>query len=645
MSSLKDSIRVLTRLCYADSNPMRVSDEMYRLIVEAVPEGIWVANPQGLTLFSNPRMAEILGVDVESMASRSCFDHVFPDELEQARAHFERNLAGDREPFDFRLRRADGSPVWVRISGMPMLDASGATVGLLGLFSDISERKQTEAALRESEERFRNMADTAPVMIWVTDPNKLSTFFNRRWLEFRGRTWEQEEGFGWSEGIHPEDAEACMKVYSSAFEARSGFQTEKRLLRADGEYRTLLCTGVPRFGESGAFAGYVGCSVDITDLRRAQERSLETQKLESLGILARGVAHDFNNLLGSILANSELALADLDSASAVREGIEEIQTVAVRAAEIVRELMIFAGQEDPVFEQVDLSELVGEMLQLLKISISKRAALRTDLQKDAPRVRANAAQMRQVVMNLITNASEALGENGGTISITLRQVRSGSEEHLLLEVSDTGCGMTEETQARIFDPFFTTKFAGRGLGLAAVRGIIRSHGGTINVVSAPREGSRFEILLRCSGEPASERREVAGSVRVDGAEKLSATVLLVEDEDALREAVSKMLRREGAIVIEAADGQTAVNLFRARAREIDIVLLDVTLPGISGQEVLRELRRIQSGVKVIVTSAYSQDWARTTIGGNEPWLYIRKPYRFGELMDLVQKVCLERLSA
>jgi two-component system cell cycle sensor histidine kinase/response regulator CckA len=623
---------------------MRVSDDMYRLIVEAVPEGIWVANAQGRTLFCNGRMAEILGMDVESMADRSCFDHIFPDELEEARRHFARNLAGDCEPFEFRLRRKDGSPVWVRISGMPMVDDSGAA-GLLGVFSDISGRKRAEAELRESEERFRNMADTAPVMIWVTDPNKLGTFFNRRWLEFRGRTREQEMGCGWAEGIHPDDTEACMKIYASAFETRSGFQTEKRLLRADGEYRTLLCTGVPRFGENGGFAGYVGCSVDITDLRRTQERSLETQKLESLGVLARGVAHDFNNLLGSILANTELALADLNGASVAREGIEEIQTVAVRASEIVRELMVFAGQENAVFEPVDLSELVGEMLQLLKISISKRAALKIDLDKDAPRIRANAAQMRQVVMNLITNASEALGENGGTISLSLRQVRSGAEDYLRLEVGDTGCGMTEETQARIFDPFFSTKFAGRGLGLAAVRGIIRSHGGTINVVSAPGEGSRFEILLRSSGQPAGERRHMQGSVAASKIEKLAATVFVVEDEETLRHAISKMLRREGATVIEAADGQTAVSLFRARAREIDIVLLDVTLPGISGREVLSELRQIQPGVKVILTSAYSQDWARAAIGGNEPWLYIRKPYRFGELMDVVQKVCLERLNA
>jgi two-component system, cell cycle sensor histidine kinase and response regulator CckA len=307
--------------------------------------------------------------------------------------------------------------------------------------------------------------------------------------------------------------------------------------------------------------------------------------------------------------------------------------------------MTFAGQENPVFEAVDLSELVGEMLQLLKISISKRAALKIDLEKDAPCVRANAAQMRQVVMNLITNASEALGENGGTISLTMRRVRSGAEDYLRLEVGDTGCGMAEETQARIFDPFFTTKFAGRGLGLAAVRGIVRSHGGVINVISAPGEGSRFEILLRCSPDPAGEHRHITRSFAAGQAGKLAATVLVVEDEEALRHAVSKMLQREGATVFEAADGETAVSHFGAKAGEIDIVLLDVTLPGMSGKEVLGELRRIQPGAKVIITSAYSQDWARTTIGGNEPWLYIRKPYRFVELMDMVQKVSLERLNA
>ena len=275
----------------------------------------------------------------------------------------------------------------------------------------------------------------------------------------------------------------------------------------------------PRFESSGAFAGYVGSCTDITELKRTQEEALARQKLESLGVLAGGIAHDFNNLLGSIVANSELVLSELPDGSPASEGVESIKNVAGRAAEIVGQMMAYAGQEDTVFEPVDLSGLLHEMLEFLKVSISKRATLKVTLPEKLPAVRANAAQLRQVVLNLITNASEALGEQEGVISVAVTQVRSGPSDsapnlsrgdYVRLEVSDTGCGMTEEIQSKIFDPFFTTKFAGRGMGLAAVKGIVRSHGGTINVVSAPGQGSRFEILLPCSSESAREGHDDSG---------------------------------------------------------------------------------------------------------------------------------------
>jgi two-component system cell cycle sensor histidine kinase/response regulator CckA len=250
---------------------VNIIDEMYRRIVEAIPEGIWVVDPQGRTMFSNRRMAEILGTDFESMAEQSCFDCVFPDELADAQRHFARTFAGDRRPFDFRLRRADGSPIWVSISCMPVYDHTGAPEGLLGLFSDISERKRAEAALRESEERFRNMADTAPVMIWVCDENKQITFFNKTRVNFTGRTREQELEGGWAGGVHPDDFQRCFESFCAAFDARRDFQLEFRLRRADGEYRTILCSGVPRFAPGGIFAGYIGSGVDITELQ-SEER-------------------------------------------------------------------------------------------------------------------------------------------------------------------------------------------------------------------------------------------------------------------------------------------------------------------------------------------------------------------------------------
>jgi PAS domain S-box-containing protein len=631
------------------------NDEMYRRIVEAVPEGIWVVDAQGRTIFSNQRMAEILGTDLESLYSWSCFDSVYPADLTEAQSHFARTFSGDRRPFDFRLRRADGSPVWVSICCQPVYDSAGVTVGLLGLFSDISERKRSEAVLRESEERFRNMANTAPVLIWVCGPDRRCTFFNKGWLDFTGRTMEQELGSGWMEGLRADDFEPTVAKLSAAFESRNSFQLEKRLRRADGEYRSVLCTAVPRFEEGGAFAGYVGCGVDITDLKRSQEQMLATQKLKSLSVLAGGVAHDFNNLLGSILADSELLLPDLPPGSSARDGIERIRSVAVRASEVVRELMAYAGQENTVFEPVDFSRLVREMLHLIKPSISKRAVLKVNLAGDLPSVAANATQMRQVLMNLVTNASEALGDSEGEISVTLTRVRAERGmavpdlppgDYVRLEVSDTGCGMSEDVQARIFDPFFTTKFAGRGLGLAAAHGIVRAHGGAITVVSAPGRGSTFGILLPGSGEVVTEAADIRvhefqnNVLAEPGADPLypEATILMVEDEDNLRLAVSKMLRKNGFHVLEAGDGKAAVELFRTNAREIDVVLLDLTLPGLSGREVLRELRNIRPTTKVILTTAYSEHTALTSLGDQEPSVYIRKPYRLRDLIHLVRRL-------
>jgi CheY-like chemotaxis protein len=287
------------------------------------------------------------------------------------------------------------------------------------------------------------------------------------------------------------------------------------------------------------------------------------------------------------------------------------------------------------------------MIQLLKVSISKHAILKVDLPDDLPAVLANPVQIRQVVMNLITNASEALGENDGVIAITTAHV--APEQYPLsdlsnppaglirVEVTDTGCGMTPEIQAAIFDPFFTTKFAGRGLGLAAVQGIIRSHRGVIRVESEAGKGSRFEILLPSTSEPAW------GSAAAPGSDaEVAGTCLVVEDEEALRIAVSSMLRKRGFSVLEAPDGKTAVAVFHTQAAEIDVVLLDMTLPGMSGPEVLAALRRIRPDVRVILTTAYSQDTVLAAINGERNWAYIQTPYQFSQLSALLRDAYMQR---
>jgi PAS domain S-box-containing protein len=646
--------RWIRLLFYVRISIVNVSVEMYRRLVEAVPEGIWVVDPQGRTLFSNQRMAEILGTDFESMSQLDCFSCIYPDDLADAQRNFFRTLAGDRRPFDFRLRRVNGVPVWVSISCMPMCDDKGTQVGILGLFTDISERKQAEAALRESEERFRNMADSAPVLIWLSDTNGRVTFCNRQVLIFTGRTEQQLTGQDTLELVHPDDAEMVGSSIFAAVQGQRAFQVELRLRRADGEYRSMFTAGTPRFVGT-RYLGHITITVDITELKRKQDHVLAMQKLESLGVLAGGVAHDFNNLLGGILASSELLLANrTEGAAPDEEVLMRIRTAAIRGGEIVRQLMVFCGEESHVLEQVDISSLVAEMLELIHVSISKRAKLRVDLPEHLPAVRANAAQLRQVVLNLITNASDALGETDGVITVAVSQVRSGPDfrspnlphgEYVRMVVSDTGCGMSEEVQSKIFDPFFTSKFAGRGLGLAAVRGVIRSHGGTIHVVSSPGQGSRFEILLPCSSEPLNEVHDTAQTAAVVDIASFARTVLVVEDEDTLRLAVSKMLRRKGFTVIEAPNGEIGVELFRANESKVEVAFIDLTLPGMSGREVMGELRRIQPNLKVIITSAYSQDWAQTTIGGHNNWLYIRKPYQLSQLTALLQGACAEKSAS
>ena len=407
--------------------------------------------------------------------------------------------------------------------------------------------------------------------------------------------------------------------------------------RADGEYRWVLNRAVPRIAPDGVFSGYIGSCIDITEVKRTQEEALASQKLESVGRLANGIAHDFNNLLGGILASAELVLAEREQGASSDEELLRIRTAAVRGGEIVRQLMIYGGKESPAFEPVDVSSLVEEMLQLLKVSISKRAILKAELGECLPAVHGNPAQIRQIVMNLVTNASEALAERDGVIRVTT----APAGKHIRLEVSDTGSGISPEVQARIFDPFFTTKFTGRGLGLAAVQGIVRGHGGAINVVSSLGQGTRFEILLPSTNQPARHIPAIAAPPSGTEVGNVTGSILVVEDEDTLLHAVSKMLRMKGFSVIEAIDGDTALGLFRAHQRDIAVVLLDMTLPGISGPRVFWELRQIRPSVKVILTTAYNKETAIKAIDGQQAWGFIRKPYQLNDLVRLLRGACLD----
>jgi CheY-like chemotaxis protein/two-component sensor histidine kinase len=372
------------------------------------------------------------------------------------------------------------------------------------------------------------------------------------------------------------------------------------------------------------------------------------QKLESLGTLASGIAHDFNNLMGAVLAQAELAVAELAGGIYPHQQLSEIKGIALRGSEIVRQLMIYAGNESDVLELVDLSQAVEEMLGLVKSTISKNATLVCRLHKPLPAVKARPAQIRQILMNLVVNASDAIKGRDGEIRVTtepvtldrgaaaLRSEGLAEGDYVRLEVSDTGTGMPHDVQARIFDPFFSTKAAGRGLGLLVVHGIVQSLHGAIRVTSEVGKGATFQILLPSAGIVAHPAADTVNGTEQDSQPRIQGTVLLVEDEGPLRFALGRMLGKARFTVLEAADGTEAVKLLRDSDLKIDLLFLDMTIPGCPSEEVLSEGVRARPELKVILTSAYSEEMVKETLSGPQVRGFVRKPFRTATVVSALR---------
>ncbi len=511
--------------------------------------------------------------------------------------------------------------------------------------------RRKASALREADlqQVFDNIS-TCMFLIDVTPDGRFKyAGFNSAEEKVVGLTSAEVSGRFVEEVFAAELAQKLTANYRRCLEAGLPINYDDELNLPAGK-RYFHSNLIPMRNTAGRIHRIVGACIDTTDFKRTQDESLARQKLEGIGVLAGGIAHDFNNLLGGILAEAELAATELAAGESPVEGIQKIRAVASHGAEIVRELMIYAGQDkaEPV-EPIDFSRLVEEMLELLKVTISKHAVLIMDLQRDLPAVLGRASQTRQILMNLVINASEAVGEKSGVIKIATSAIvlpaDSGPNiapllpagDYLKLEVSDTGVGMTEDVQAKVFDPFFSTKFAGRGLGLAVVQGIVRDHGGTISLVSEPGRGTTFAIFLPCAGDAAPSGRGTIAPSYGGNHRPPSGTVLVVEDESVLRLAVSKMLRKSGYRVIEAIDGSSALDLIRTHKVEIDVMLLDATLPGVSSREVLEEARHMRANLEVILTSAYSRETVDASFAGLRVAKFIRKPFQFDQLMRLLQQ--------
>ena len=371
------------------------------------------------------------------------------------------------------------------------------------------------------------------------------------------------------------------------------------------------------------------------------------QKLESLGVMAGGIAHDFNNLLMPILGQVDLVLGDLPASSPAGERLKRIRAAAARLSELTSKLLAYTGKSALEMRPLDLSQLVREMSELLRMSVSKRVDLEFDLEDGLPAVDADSSQVGQVAMNLVLNASEAMGGESGTVTVRTGLMHAAadylSESHsfeerpegpyVYLEVADPGCGMDAATRRQLFDPFFTTKFTGRGLGLAVVLGIVRGHRGAVHVESEPGRGTTFRILFPRSdraAEPLARRAPATAPWRASG------TVLVVDDEADVRELAEEMLRRLDYEVITAREGSEAVAALRTHADKIDVVLLDLTMPGLSGEETLREIRSIEPDQEVVLMSGYSEEFAGSRFEGRIAG-FLQKPFTREELGEALAR--------
>jgi PAS domain S-box-containing protein len=511
------------------------------------------------------------------------------------------------------------------------------------------ERCRAERALRESESHFRSLVENSSDIIFVVDGRGTFSYESpsaSRLLGYAPGYLLGKNGFLF---MHPEDMVKLREGFGRVLAREPGVtgqRQELRLRHADGSY--LDFEGLA--ANLGA-RGVVLNLRDISERRRAEveRQALElklqqTQKLESLGVLAGGIAHDFNNLLTGILGNADLAVSQLEHGPA-RESVRLIETAAQRAAELTKQLLAYSGKGQFVKRTVKVSETVEEMASLLEISVSKRSTLKLRFMPGVPPVEVDVAQLRQVVMNLITNASEAIGESGGVIALSTSVVSVGEDEvrsfealippgrYVCVEVRDTGCGMTPEVRRRIFEPFFTTKFTGRGLGLAAVLGIVRGHGGTVRVESEPGQGTRFQILLPpASGEAQPEEEEPAA---VDGAGR---TILVVDDDDTVRAVARGILEGAGHTVLLARDGQEGVELFARHGAEVGLVLLDLTMPIMDGEETFRALRAIRPDLPVLLSSGYGEQETTERFVVGELAGFVQKPYTRVRLLSAVARV-------
>ena len=648
--------------------------DLLKTTLSSIGDAVLVTDPEGRITYLN-RVAESLTGWTEQQASGRLAHEVFrvADEVsgEPITTPLERILSsgGARGPSTSAILLTRGErqiPIDDSLARIETPD--GEVLGAVLVFRDVTSRRAAErererllteaqAARRDAERQRSHLHSLflqAPASINIyRGPDHIFELLHPLARGYIGGV--DVTGKPARDVVHdPSFVDLLDEVYASgeprAIHEVSRIVSDEQGRKSERWFNYFCC---PWREAGGVVAGVMTLAVDMTEsvllkhaMRETEERLRESAKLESLGVLAGGIAHDFNNLLVGIMGNASLVLEESVLAEPSRSMLQSVITASERAAILTRQMLAYAGKGQFVIEPVDLSEAVTQMLPLLKGVIPRQVTLQTQLTRGLPPIEADTAQLQQVFMNLVINAAEACGERPGCVVIrtTLEEIAprpSGSfglpapepGTFVVLEVTDTGAGMDHATRARVFDPFFTTKFTGRGLGLSAVLGIMRSHKGAIDVYSDPGQGSTFRVFFPACGPPVVKKTNERAELPA-GAE--SGTVLLIDDEDLVRRMARATLEYHGYRVLEAEQGADGIEIFREHRGQIDLVLLDLTMPVMTGEQTLSHLRRVRGDVAVLLSSGFSRSEATRRFGAANLAGFLQKPYTAAQLAKAVR---------
>ncbi|MDD2736439.1 MAG: PAS domain S-box protein [Desulfuromonadaceae bacterium] len=646
-------LRTLKRAVSQKTRDLSESEKRHREILRSAINGIWLVDTQGCILEVNTAYCRMSGYSEQELLAMHVSDLEVDESADDTAKRIQMIKERGEAHFEYRHRRKDGTVFDVEAS-VQYLSEDGHC---LAFMQDITERKQHEEAIIHSSKLLQTIINTAPVRIFWKDTDLRYLGCNTLFAKDAGVDYPDEL-------IGKDDFQLAWKDQAEQYRAddRLVMESGNPKLSFDEQQTTptggtlwLRTSKVPLRNEENKVTAVLGIYDDITERKRVLEEKLElekqfqqTQKLESLGVLSGGIAHDFNNILAIIMGYCSLTKMDYETAE---ENIPEIEKAAERAAGLCRQMLAYAGKAQLSMVQVNMWTLVDEMVTMLKATLPQNSIIKTDLSTNIPFIKADASQLRQIVMNLIINASEAIGTEQGEIGVSLAKttIIAGQSdkdhqgktilpgEYICLEVTDTGCGMDEETKWRIFEPFYTTKFTGRGLGMSAVLGIINSHNGALQLFSQQGKGTTFKVYLPVLKSYPSMGECLNPSISAAPWQG-SGTILLVEDEDQIRFLAKSMLQRFGFTVLEAANGKEALELYQKNAADIRLVLTDMGMPVMDGYALFPALKKLNPELPIIISSGFGDVDVTSRIGRDNIAGIISKPYNPNLLGEVLKKV-------